>query len=87
MFDESIAVLSPLSHETTHDGRVLKIEIYKLEGFEEWTLEVVDEYRNSTTWAETFTTDLEALREIRRVIRDGGFTSLLGPEGGEDWPD
>lgn len=87
MFDESIAVLSPLSHEVIYDGRVLKIEIYKLEGFEEWTLEVVDEYRNSTTWAETFKTDLDALHKIRHVIREGGGSSLLGPEGDEDWSD
>ena len=63
----------------------MRVEIYKLEGGSRWCLEVIDEYNNSTVWDDTFEIDSDALKEVQRIIRHDGISSLIGPEGNEEW--
>tara|TARA_R110000782_G_scaffold10986_5_gene33851 strand:+ start:3988 stop:4248 length:261 start_codon:yes stop_codon:yes gene_type:complete len=81
----SIVIISPLSQELFSGNQFVRVEIYKLEGESRWCLEVIDEYNNSTVWDDTFEIDSDALKEVQRIIRHDGISSLIGPEGDEEW--
>ena len=52
------------------------------------TLEVVDEYNNSTIWEETFTLDSVALADAKKAILENTIGAFIGPEDGKpnsDW--
>lgn len=66
MYDESDLILSPLQQTYRADGKSVRIQIYRMPDTD-WTLEVVDEYNNSTAWDDLFVSDAEALREPRRA--------------------
>ena len=72
--------VSPLSQDVSSGGKTVSVEIYRLEDETSWTLEVVDEYNNSTVWDDTFETDLAALTEAKKTILAEGVGSLVGPE-------
>lgn len=74
---------SELSQEIASEGKTVSVEIYHLEGFREWQLEVVDEFGNSTVWDDSFEKDSEALAEVHRTIQADGIEFLIGPEGDE----
>ena len=79
---------SPLSQSVSSGGKTVSIEIYRLENEPTWTLEVVDEFNNSTVWDDPFQTDSEALAEVKKTILAKGINSLVGPEDGKidgDW--
>ena len=84
MTDNIQLEFSKLSQEVTSGTVSVAIEIYRPEGQEDWHLEVVDEYSNSTVWDSTFATDTDALNEANRLITEQGISSFIGPEGGED---
>ncbi|MCD0257996.1 hypothetical protein JWH11_07135 [Xanthomonas melonis] len=71
-------VISPLCRSVTTDGCTVCLEIYRGPDTD-WTLEVVDEFNNSTVWDDLFATDQAALDEALRTIRDEGIDSLIGP--------
>ncbi len=75
--DEFELERSPLSQDLIDDGNIVRIEIYRGNG-SDWQLEIVDEFGNSTVWADQFPTDQEALEEVRATIRDEGINSLIG---------
>ena len=80
--------VSPLSQKVSSGGRKVSVEIYRLEGEKFWTLEVVDEYNNSTVWDDTFASDSAALTEAKKTMLAEGVSSLIGPEDGKssgDW--
>jgi hypothetical protein len=81
MTDEHELKMSPLSREITRDGVTVYIDIYE-DGDGGWTLEVVDEYSNSTVWNDPFDTDEDALREALDSIEREGIISFIGPEMG-----
>ncbi len=83
MFDEAEFELSPLSQDIARHGRTVSVEIYRLEGFDEWSLEVIDVFDNSTTWGESFKTEQAALDVIKAKILTDGIDSLIGPEDGD----
>jgi uncharacterized protein len=83
MKDESKLELSPLSQEISSGGKAVSVEIYRLEGESLWTLEVVDEYNNSTVWDDSFESDSAALTEAKRTILAERVDSLIGPEDGK----
>ena len=56
MNEEPKIEVSPLTQQLSSSGRTVSVEIYRLEGEASWTLEVVDEYNNSTVWNDTFET-------------------------------
>ncbi|WP_372392191.1 hypothetical protein ACCQ05_19660 [Xanthomonas sp. NCPPB 3582] len=70
-------VISPLSRAVTHDGHTVRLEIYRGPDTD-WTLEVVDEFDNSTVWDDLFASDQAAFDEALRTIRDEGIASLVG---------
>lgn len=79
MNEEPELEVSPLSQKISSRGRTIEIQIYRLEGEEQWALEVVDEYSNSTVWDDTFKTDSAALTEAKKTILAEGVNSLIGP--------
>ena len=81
--DEPELELSPLSQDVSSGGRTVSVEIYRLEGESSWTLEVVDEYNNSTVWDDQFETDGAALAEAKKTILAERVDSLIGPEDGK----
>ncbi|MES1950668.1 hypothetical protein S4A8_07415 [Salinisphaera sp. S4-8] len=79
---------SPLSGPLTSGGRQVEIQIYRLKGDQAWTLEVVDEYNNSTVWDQTFASDSAALADAKKAILENSIGAFIGPEDGKpssDW--
>ncbi|HBD9439195.1 TPA: hypothetical protein ACWM1T_001776 [Legionella pneumophila] len=80
---------SALSQDLSSGGHTVNITIMRLEGDEEWTLEVVDEYGNSTVWDDTFKSDTAALTEAKKAILEEGITTFIGSEDskgdGQGW--
>jgi hypothetical protein len=75
--EEYELVFSPLCQSITVDGHTLDIQIYRGLG-PEWNLEVVEPSGGSNVWDDLFPTDLAALEEALRTIREDGAQSLLG---------
>lgn len=73
-------VHSGLSQEINENGRLLRVEIYRLEHDPDWTLEVVNEDGTSTVWDDLFKTDQKALDEVFRTIRDEGTSVFYDDE-------
>jgi hypothetical protein len=63
MTDEFEVIYSPLQQSYTEDGITVDIQIYR-SPTSGWTLEVVDQYGNSTVWEAEFETDQEALDQV-----------------------
>ena len=59
------------------EGRTVRLEIYGT-GENDWILEVVDEYGNSTVWDEPFKTDEAAYGEFNRTLQEEGIDALIG---------
>ena len=74
---------SPLSGPVTSGSRTVEVQIYRLSGEPEWTLEVVDEYNNSTVWDATFPTEAAAIAEAKKAILQETISSFVGPEDGK----
>jgi hypothetical protein len=70
-------IMSPLCQPVTHAGHTVEVEIYRGPA-SGWTLEVVDEYRNSTVWDDQFETDQEAWEEFQRTIAEEGVHAVIG---------
>jgi len=77
MSREDELINSPLEQTITEDGQSVEINIYRLPE-SRWTLEVVDQYNNSTVWDDEFESDQDALDEALRTIREEGIGSLIG---------
>ena len=82
MNDESKLEISPLCQPISSGGRTVKVEIYRLEGGR-WTLEIEDEFGNSTVWDNEFDTDREALTEAKKAILEETVREFIGPEDGK----
>ena len=82
MSEDPQLIDSPLSQTISQDGLSVKVEIYRLED-SLWTLEVVDEYGNSTVWDDEFATDSEAFAELKKAIAEEKITSFVGPSNGK----
>ncbi len=62
MQDEDVVVTSPLSRDFVHDGKHLKITIYRgTLSDDDWMLEVVDADGHSYVFDEMYGTDQDAL--------------------------
>ena len=77
MEEEFELEMSPLCQDITESGKTVRVEIYR-GGGSDWSLEVVDEFNNSTVWDDEFPTDVEALEELKSTIRDEGIEVLIG---------
>ena len=86
MNEEPELIISELSQELSSGGRTVKVEIYRLENDKKWTLEIEDEFNNSTVWDETFETESAALIEAKKSILSEGVRTFIGPEDGKgEW--
>jgi uncharacterized protein len=81
--EEPILETSLLSQEISSGGYSVKIEIYRLTDEKLWTLEVVDEFGNSTVWDDGFITDSAALTEAKKAILEEKITHFIGPKDGK----
>ena len=80
MSNDPVPKESPLSQVVERDGRAVRVGIYE-DGKGGWLLEVVDEFRNSSVWDQSFQTEEDALDEALKTIREEGLESLIGPKG------
>jgi len=81
MSEENALIYSPLQQRYTKEGKTVEVCIYRMPDTG-WTLEVVDQYYNSTVWEGEFDTDQEAFEQFLQEIKDEGIESLIGPEPG-----
>lgn len=86
MNEEPKLETSKMSQQLSSGGRTVNIEIYRMKGEQLWTLEVVDEFNNSTVWDDGFETESTALIEAKKTVLADGVKSLIGPEDGKgEW--
>ena len=69
---------SPYSKKIEKNGKVVSVEIYRVVGDDDWQLEVVDEFNNSTVWIELFDSDEKAFAEVEKTVALEGIESLIG---------
>lgn len=81
MSDEPELIFSPLQQSITRDGKTVEVHIYRIPT-SGWTLEVVDEFRNSTVWDHEFETDKQALDQILSEIESEGIEAFIGTPSG-----
>ena len=74
---EPSLVQSSLSREVKVDGNTFRLKIYREGQDAEWTLEISRPDGNSMIWADTFTSQWEALNEGLRAIREDGIDMLV----------
>ena len=75
-------IISSASQRIVEDGVPFKIDIYKLEGEDDWSLEVVTEDGTSIVWDDLFGDDTAAFEEAVTTIRNEG--ALVFANGGSN---
>ncbi len=81
--DDPKIIVSPLSRRYSSDGTTVSVEIYRLEGSQGWSLELVDADSNSTVWEDTFPTDQAAFDVFLLGVKTVGLSKLLEPDDDE----
>lgn len=72
---------SELSGEFTEDGVTVLVDIFREAGTQgDWTLEVITEDEDLTTWEEPFPTDREAFDEFLATVAEDGIRSFFGED-------
>ena len=69
-------VFSSVGQEVVVEDVLFRIEIFRFERDDEWTLEVVDEDGTSIVWNGTFASDTEAFDIAVATIRTEGAQSF-----------
>jgi hypothetical protein len=75
--DEPNLVTSSKSQGVTVDGYPFSIEIYRLEGEQAWTLEVVDPEGTSHVWDDRFKSDKDARDEALKELNAQGAVAFI----------
>ena len=78
MYDENELTISPLQQKYTADGKTVEVCIYRMRD-SGWTLEIVDQYNNSTVYDGEFETDQDAFDLFLAEIKEEGIESMIGP--------
>lgn len=81
MYDENDLIESPLQQKYTSEGKTVEVCIYRLPDTG-WTLEIVDEYNNSTLFDGEFESDQEAFDLFLKEVEEEGIESMIGPKPG-----
>ncbi len=81
MYDENDLIYSPLQQAYQDGGKSVEICIYRMPD-SGWTLEVVDQYNNSTVWDGEFDSDQEALDLALSELREEGIEAFIGKAPG-----
>ncbi len=69
---------SELAGEFTDDGITVLVDIFRPAGADGgWSLEVISEDDDVTTWEETFPTDEEAFSEFLATVAQDGIRSFF----------
>jgi hypothetical protein len=76
MESEPNLVISSASQRIVEDGVPFKVDIYKLEGGDGWSLEVVTEDGTSIVWDDLFDDDQAAFDEAISTIRSEGAVAF-----------
>ncbi|HEX5933056.1 MAG TPA: hypothetical protein VFY63_02715 [Pseudorhizobium sp.] len=75
---------SDFSGEFEDDGVTVLVDIHRPAGSQAgWTLEVISQEDDVTTWEDTFETDQDAWEEFLATAERDGIRSFLGEEDGE----
>ncbi len=72
--------MSRLCRSVESDGITVQVDIYRT-AESEWTLEVVDEARNSIVWNDTFETDDLAYEAFKEAPMREGLASIVSADG------
>lgn len=75
-------VVSSMSRKIVEDGITFDVQIYKIEGTDEWSLDVVTPDGTSVVWDDLFRDDEAAFREAVNTIRSEG--ALAFQNGGDN---
>lgn len=75
-------IYSPLQQTYVDGGKSVEIHIYRMPETG-WSLEVVDQYNNSTVWDGEFETDQEALELALQELREEGIDAFIGRDPAE----
>ena len=70
-------IISSASRRIVEEGVPFKVDIYKLEGGDGWSLEVVTEDGTSIVWDDLFEDDQAAFEEAVTTIREEGPTAFV----------
>ena len=70
-------VKSSLSRTVTRDGITVRVEVIRLKGETEWSLEVVNGANTSIVWDDLFATDEDAYAEFERTVAEEGMRTFL----------
>lgn len=81
MYDENDLIFSPLQQHYTAEGKTVEVCIYRFPDTG-WTLEIVDQYNNSTVYDGEFNSDQDALDLFLKEVADEGIESMIGPAPG-----
>ena len=73
---------SSMSRKIVEDGITFDVQIYKIEGTKEWSLDVVTADGTSVVWDDLFTDDEAAFQEAEHTIRSEG--ALAFQNGGDN---
>jgi uncharacterized protein len=88
MNDDVEIEYSKYCQEISSGGKVLSVQIYRIKGTEGWSLEIVDEFNNSTVWDDLFESDASAITEAKKAILEETASAFVGPADGkskDDW--
>ena len=69
-------IISSASRHIVEEGVPFEVDIYKLEGGEAWSLEVVTEDGTSIVWDDLFEDDQTAFEEALTTIRKEGAVAF-----------
>ena len=81
MTDEKEIITSLLQQHYSENGKTVEVCIYRLPDTS-WTLEIVDEYNNSTVYDDEFVTDEAALALFLAEVEAEGIEAFIGPAPG-----
>ncbi len=72
---------SSMSRKIVEDGITFDVQIYKIEGTNEWSLDVVTQDGTSVVWDELFADDEVAFEEAVNTIRSEGALAFQNGGG------
>jgi uncharacterized protein len=75
--------VSEQSQNISSGGKSLSVEIYRIKGTSDWSLEIVDENGNSTVWDDLFGSDRDAITEAKKAILEEPAETFIGPADGK----
>jgi len=78
--EEPNLITSSKSQRVMVDGYMFSIEIYRLEGESEWSLEVVDFENSSHVWDDLFMSDKDARNAAITELESKGALAFMRPD-------